>query len=987
LPAAIALNFANVNTIANIANGAVATPVDQQVLVQADHVLHMTHTADTMSELGMASVGAAIALGIAMGGALASSGLSANVGTELKVLANNNADIAAESMAGQQGAQFAPVNVLVTEETERQAERLLAAAGLPEVPEEIVRVLQVASAETADGSVGLAAALAANVDISVSIARTTAGLLILTMPPMVHATGTREITAHADASSVDAAAGLGVAVAINGDGQHVESSLGGNITAPSFNITTTSQDGGDRLVARATSGGGSHDIGVAGAFAINVSDPHRPAQHIARVADGAVLTISHDGVPANEFVIVVSTLETAHLAEATPQKQGGATVGIGPSVAINATSHDALAEIGDAEIRDAIDVRATAYGRHTPTTRAIAGTYNQASFPAAVALTGQANNTIARMLPAAVASHITGDLTVEADHGATATTRSDVLVLANELSLGLAVAAGGPLGGAHADAGPNMIVDGDVKIASYTTAHVNTAANSASAGPASRIRDVDAEIRQPLLRLAELTGVDAALFPAFDPHPPLMAVVDAARNVDPVSKTLRVSTSHGFVSGDAVVYHNNEDDTSIGGLVDPQTYFVRVDPTNSALLRLHNSRADALSGANPIALTAVADPEDQHTLIAERLFTPATAVDADANSVTLGNFAGLANGDAIRYFHQGGSNVGGLSDGQVYYVRVDDTDPNQVQIRFQSSRPEAIRGEGEIDLDLSGTQGTNHAIERVTDAYASQRLAVNPVTAVDSANDALRVNMPRGLETGDAVIYRSYGEGTIGSLVDGKVYYVGVTLPEKGSKDQPSIRFYSTPTDAEGNTDAIHLTPLLSSSQKHELIPAVAFNPGVAVDSVTDTIDLTGFSGLADGDTVLYRPGGTEIGGLVGGGVYFVVHEYPESGRAWLFESDDDGQAVIRAKQRNPETDDDAGEQKKIAKVVKATLETRADLDAANATGNRHILERVESVAKPKGVFIPNIQVRAAASVAVGSRRPRVPPRWVTVASSSLQGT
>ena len=284
LPAAIAMNYTDARTISDIHDGAAAGEITGRLLVQANHVADMDHDTDTESGVGTASVGAAISMGMARGGARASSGLSADVADNVWVLSNNSSHMDALAVSGQQGAQADPVNVIVTEETERQAEALLTAAGLGEVPDEVVRVLEIASAETADGSVGVAAAVAANIDFGTSTAMINGGTLIVPEAPLVRATGDMDADAFADASSVDGnlveiSAALGVAVAINGDGQRIESSLGGNITAPNFNLHTTfSGDGVSNFDAQAVSGAGGRSVGVAGAFAINASDPKRGAK-------------------------------------------------------------------------------------------------------------------------------------------------------------------------------------------------------------------------------------------------------------------------------------------------------------------------------------------------------------------------------------------------------------------------------------------------------------------------------------------------------------------------------------------------------------------------------------------------------------------------------------------------------------------------------------------------------------------------------------
>ena len=102
-----------------------------------------------------------------------------------------------------------------------------------------------------------------------------------------------------------------------------------------------------------------------------------------------------------------------------------ATLGIGPSVAINAIQHSTLAEIGSALIVGANNVNVTVNGTYTTNTHADAGAESDGALPAAVALTATLNDTTARIKPGATMSTIAGNLTVTANHTANATTVAD----------------------------------------------------------------------------------------------------------------------------------------------------------------------------------------------------------------------------------------------------------------------------------------------------------------------------------------------------------------------------------------------------------------------------------------------------------------------------------------------------------------------------------------------------------------------------------
>src|SRR5262249_48146208 len=235
---------------------------------------------------------------------------------------------------------------------------------------------------------------------------------------------------------------------------------------------------------------------------------------------------------------------------------------------------------------------------------------------------------------------------------ATATTIADAKPAGSQVGRGVAIAAGGPLGGAHADGGANMNVGGDVVVTSTTVSNAHTNAFASQFGSLANGLTVDEETERQIRRLETIAAIDDhILFPVFDPNPPLQAVFDAETAVNSANNTITIATPHQFDTGDAVVYHNNEDDTNVGDLIDGTTYFISVDPVNPALVRLHHTRADALSGANPIHLTPVTNAEDNHSLVAERTFDPAAAVDSAADTIDVGNLAGLATGDAVKYFN------------------------------------------------------------------------------------------------------------------------------------------------------------------------------------------------------------------------------------------------------------------------------------------------------------------------------------------------
>ncbi|MEQ1826845.1 MAG: hypothetical protein ABL921_12900, partial [Pirellula sp.] len=470
LPAAVALNYNDLQTtalalgVANISGG---------LLVDADHSATTSHTANTDSGVAVASIGPAIAIGFVEGGASASSGMNIQVGNgTVTVTADNQSSLDANSVSGQSGAEGDFDGDPVGEQVEKQIEGLLAMAGLPEIPNEVLDALQRVSAQTADGAVGVAAAIAGNLDYGFSkAALLNGGVVTSPNAPIISATGDLNVFASADANSVTSGTGVSAAVAFNVDGQVMDSVVGGTVNAPSIQLQTLiNGDLVNDIEAVALSGAGGADIGVAGAFAINISGnplaatdplsllvPSNGGQHNTRIASGAILNLTG---PSN--LIITSNYVGNYTATATALP-GIGTLGIGPSVAINATRHDTLAEIGtNVNLNGVNNISLTATGTYTSNTTSEAGANNAGSLPAAIALTGTYNDTTARILAANTQSTITGSVSVTANHTANATTIADANIGGAQVGVGAAIAAGGPQGGAIAQAGGNLSLPGNV---------------------------------------------------------------------------------------------------------------------------------------------------------------------------------------------------------------------------------------------------------------------------------------------------------------------------------------------------------------------------------------------------------------------------------------------------------------------------------------------------------------------------------------------
>ena len=915
-------------------------------MVDADHDALLTHNADTDSGAPALSVGAALALGYSEGGAQATSGMRLNVPSGTVFIHSDSATLLdADAHAGAAGGPGVAAPDVVSEQIEAHIEGLLALAGQDELPEDVIRILQRAHAETADGPIDAAAAIAVNLDFGLSLAALAAGgVLTTSTAPQIHAGGDMDVDASADANSVSSGSGVGVAVAINVDGQRIESALGGTVTAPSIALHTgMTGDGDNEFIARAVSGAGGADLGVAGAFALNVSGnplaaqdpldllaPTGGGQHNARILDGATLNVTGGAD------LTVSATYLGHYAAIATALPGTGTFGIGPSVAVNAARHTTLAELGAATITGVPNIVVTATGTYGSGALSEAGADNAGAVPAAIALTATHNDTIARVKTGAAQSEISGNLTVTANHTAVANTKADAAAGGAQVGLGAAIAAGGPQGGAVAEAGGNLKVGGSVTVIANTDADTHADAVASQVGAVTTARSADAEVDRQLRRLAEIAGVSQILFPFVEAHQPLQALFDGGTaSVDDATDTITTASQHELDTGDMVVYHNNQDDTSVGVLVDGGTYFVSVDAQNTARLRLHATRADAIAGTNPLNLAPIAAPEDNHSLVAERTLNPATAVDGGADTINVGPFAGLMTGDAVKYFNGGATNVLGLEDGGVYYAGVDATDPNALRIKLFAGRAAAMAGSDPINLETGGVTGTTHRILKVVDAYRALGLELDPVTDVTAGADKIT----RGgitFVTGNTVVYRTNGDDqAIGALVNGQTYFVNV---QNDTENRPvSLTLHATLDDANSGQHPINLERTAPFDGRHILEPVRIADPQHDYNNALNTIDFANFQGLETGDALIYRNGGGahDIAGLVDDTVYYAV----------------------------------VGANNQVQLRITPDAADVIDFDANLALGNAHRFERVVSTAIDERL-IPNLRVGAAAAVAIGAGRP-----------------
>jgi hypothetical protein len=268
-------------------------------------------------------------------------------------------------------------------------------------------------------------------------------------------------------------------------------------------------------------------------------------------------------------------------------------------------------------------------------------------------------------------------------------------------------------------------------------------------------------------------------------------------------------------------------------------------------------------------------------------FNPTTnvTVDTSANEIDLGYNPGFTTGDEVVYDNGGGGTIGGLTSGQVYFVIVDATNHNK--IKLAASKSDALAGTA---ITLTSTGGHFQQSFRKVVPNTHTFNAANNVLPGSSAN-SIKMDATN-LNTGDAVIYHNGGGTSIAGLIDGHTYYVI-------KKSSSQIQLAATQADASaGNAIALGSTGT-SSSQSLTPTPASGTSPeiffgrsDVTQSTLADSIDLGYAHGFSTGQALVYHDGGgTDIGGLTSGQVYYAIVDPSQPNRIKLAATPDDATA------------------------------------------------------------------------------------------------
>lgn len=152
---------------------------------------------------------------------------------------------------------------------------------------------------------------------------------------------------------------------------------------------------------------------------------------------------------------------------------------------------------------------------------------------------------------------------------------------------------------------------------------------------------------------------------------------------------------HGFNEGDKVIYFENGAAAGITSLVNAVSYYIIV--VNDDTIKLATSRAfaiassptainlDATSASGSAFQLVLVEEYIEGVVVDEQLMSlqgvNVTTTNVDTSTETITSLShGFSNGDIVTYYSNGGTAIGGLTNGNEYYVVNSTTDTFQVSL-------------------------------------------------------------------------------------------------------------------------------------------------------------------------------------------------------------------------------------------------------------------------------------------------------------------
>ncbi len=282
-------------------------------------------------------------------------------------------------------------------------------------------------AETKEGGVSVAAGIAANVGVNTTEASIGVGRTISSSGGEVALTtiNQNDTSAIVDGSQVDGGStnvGVGAAVALNVGATTNTAVVKDNTEIDSVGLTVsarTNADGADTQTststAKATSGAGASNVGVAGSLGLNVA-VNTTSAYVAGDSNSDMTTANINAGGGDVTLETQNNTEANAEADAVVKMTGDeAAVGVGVSAAVNVAVNTVRAEVeNDVTLTHAGAMTIASEADHSMTTKATGGASGaKVSVTPLIAVSVAVNNTKAR-LGTGTGTNLSGGLTVSA---------------------------------------------------------------------------------------------------------------------------------------------------------------------------------------------------------------------------------------------------------------------------------------------------------------------------------------------------------------------------------------------------------------------------------------------------------------------------------------------------------------------------------------------------------------------------------------------
>ncbi len=448
---ALSILISNEDTLARVETRTGNTVVGGNVEISADHTGTATSKGDA-SALGGADAGIGITGSFAYVNEVTEAQLQRDmtITGNLSILSTSSGSSTTESKASASGAKEKE-NETTDSKAQSQrdsADTSAAASGARTSGDQA----NPSASTNSGGSIAVAAAVTINVAETDSRAE-------ISSSKTVKADGVTIIRARADHDRFATADGsavldggdlaVGVAVALIGGSIDNEALIGDNTTLTTDGLTLEAvmkdPTARHQFEARATSGAGGGDYGIAGSVTVAILD----ADATAEIGNGAKI----QGLAAQP-VVIQAVANTTNLGEAKPNDQpvsGSSSFGLGGSFSLVRTTHDVAATVSsNATISSgASSLTVAASADHDTTSIAINGAKGESdddsggggsgatAIGAAVSLVLSHNQTHALVDTANSGTTVTGDATVRARHKHKIAGQADGTVSGAETGVGI----------------------------------------------------------------------------------------------------------------------------------------------------------------------------------------------------------------------------------------------------------------------------------------------------------------------------------------------------------------------------------------------------------------------------------------------------------------------------------------------------------------------------------------------------------------------